>query len=339
MEGELKNLLRICVLTVASLLHCYFIAAKIPKGLQRLLSLFPIIILLSTIPFNLYTFHIGALAWFYLAWLCNFKLLQFAFDQGPLSSSSSLDVLHFTLVAGFPIKMKNKEILKCHLKFPSSILEALSKATVIGLLVYCYNYKQYIHPNILVTLYLLHCYLLTQLILDVGAIPAQVILGCELEPQFNAPLLSTSLQDFWGRRWNRRVSDVLRGTIYNPLRGFLKRRIAPQWASYPAIFITFMASGLMHELLYYHLTRKSPSWEVTCFFVLQGIFVDMEILLKKKLPATNKFRLHRAVSGPLALANLALTGVWLCFTQLVRNGILEKIIVEVQSVFRFLEGQ
>ncbi|XVF70776.1 hypothetical protein PTKIN_Ptkin11bG0189400 [Pterospermum kingtungense] len=350
MEGELKNLLRLTVLAIASVVYCYFIAAKTPKGLRRLLFLFPIIILLATIPFNLYTFHIGAPAWFYLAWLCNFKLLLFAFDQGPLSSSSSLDVLHFILIGGFPIKIRQNshkiknigEIPsqdKYHLEVPSSISEAINKSTLLALLCYCYNYKQSFHPNVLLTLYFFHCYLLIQLLLAVGAIPAQLILGCELEPQFNAPLVSTSLQDFWGHRWNLRVSDILRATIYDPLRGILKRRIPPQWATYVAVFITFMASGLMHELLYYHITRASPTWEVTWFFVLQGIFVDIEILLKKKLAATNKFRLHRVVSGPLALANIAVTAGWLSYTQLLRNGVDEKIIKEFQSVSKLLKGQ
>ncbi|KAJ6779053.1 LONG-CHAIN-ALCOHOL O-FATTY-ACYLTRANSFERASE 3-RELATED [Salix koriyanagi] len=30
----------------------------------------------------------------------------------------------------------------------------------------------------------------------------RILSGLELEPQFNDPYLSTSLQDFWGRRWN-----------------------------------------------------------------------------------------------------------------------------------------
>ncbi|XVF03731.1 hypothetical protein REPUB_Repub05bG0019100 [Reevesia pubescens] len=194
-------------------------------------------------------------------------------------------------------------------KAPSLILEAANKATLLFLLV-------------------------------VAAIPAQIILGVEveLEPQFNAPLLATSLQDFWGHRWNLRVSDTLRPTIYNPLRSISTRIIGPRWASLPAVFATFVTSGLMHELIYYHIIRKNPTWEVTWFFVLQGIFVDIEIILKKKLVETKKFRLHKAISGPLALANIAVTAGWLSYTQLLRNGIDDKLIEEFNMFLEFLKG-
>ena len=41
--------------------------------------------------------------------------------------------------------------------------------------------------------------------------------GFELAPQFNQPYLSTSLSDFWGRRWNIVASSCLRFLIYEPI--------------------------------------------------------------------------------------------------------------------------
>ncbi|OMP04303.1 long-chain-alcohol O-fatty-acyltransferase-like protein [Corchorus olitorius] len=162
--------------------------------------------------------------------------------------------------------------------------------------------------------------------------------GVEIEPQFESPLLSTSLQNFWGRRWNRRISDIHRAAVYDPVRSVSKRIIGTRWASLPAVFATFVISGLMHELLYYHITRQDPTWEVTWFFVLQGILVDIEIFLKKKLVETNKFRLHRAVSGPLALAILAFTAGCLSYKQLLRNGIDEKITGEFNMFIAYIKG-
>ncbi|XWS51805.1 hypothetical protein CRYUN_Cryun11dG0014100 [Craigia yunnanensis] len=346
MEGELKNFIRLWVLTMTSLSYCFFIAAKIPKGLPRLLSLLPVITLLSILPFNIYSIHLGAPLVFCLSWHCNFKLLLFAFDQGPLSPPPpEAHLFILTACSLFKIKQaslktKNGEIpsKENDSKFPSMILETTNKATLLVLLFFSYNYKQYFHKHVLLILYFLLTYLAIQVFLVMLAIPAQILLGVELEPQFNAPLLATSLQDFWGRRWNLRVSDTLRSTIYNPLRSISTRIIGSRWASLPAVFATFVTSGLMHELIYYHIIRENPTWEVTWFFVLQGIFVDIEIVLKKKLVATDKFQLHRAISGPLALAIIAVTAGWLSYTQLLRNGIDEKIIKEFNVFLKFLKG-
>ncbi|KAE8677268.1 putative Pectin lyase-like superfamily protein [Hibiscus syriacus] len=219
------------------------------------------------------------------------------------------------------------------------VVEAAKQATLLVFLFCSYNFKQYFHGNVLLVLYLFHTCFTIQLLLAVAAIPAQLLLpGAKLEPQFKAPLRATSLQDFWGHRWNLRVSDTLRSTIYDPVKTISTRIIGRRWASYPAVMATFVISGLMHELIYYHIIREYPTWEVTWFFVLQGLFVDLEIFLKKKLVATGKFKLHQTISGPLALANIALTAACLSYTQLLRNGADEKIINEFNECVRFLVG-
>ncbi|WRX20538.1 Wax synthase domain - like 3 [Theobroma cacao] len=337
MEGELKNFIRLCVLTIAFLLHSYFIAAKIPKGLPRLISLLPVITFLSILPFDLNSLHIGFPTWFCVAWLANFKLLLFAFDQGPLSVPKH-DLLCFILMACFPFKIRQNPSPKKPLETKTNpILEAATRATIVSTVVYTYNnYEHYFHKHVLF-IYFFYTYHAVQLLLALAATPAQ-FLGVELEPRFNAPLFSTSLQDFWGHRWNLRVSEILRATVYIPVRRISTRIIGPRWASLPGVFLTFLVSGLMHELLVYHMTRERPTWEVTWFFILQGVFVDMEIVLKKKLVATNKFRLHKAISGPLALANIAVTAGWLSYTQALRNGIDEKLIKEFNMFMQFLKG-
>lgn len=39
-----------------------------------------------------------------------------------------------------------------------------------------------------------------------------------LQPPFRQPYLSTSLSDFWGRRWNRPQSQLLRILVFEPVR-------------------------------------------------------------------------------------------------------------------------
>ncbi|KAE8677267.1 MBOAT family protein [Hibiscus syriacus] len=342
MEGELNNLIVLWVLTTLSLWYCYRISAKISKGFTRLFSIFPVLILLLIMPFNLHTFHLGTSHVFVLSWLANFRLLLFAFDQGPLSPLPPKLYL-FILAACSPYKIKRNSVKikkgETPFQLPSLILEAANKAALLVFLFYSYKFKQYFHNHVLLILYFFHTYLNIQLLLAVAAIPAQFLLpGVELEPQFKTPVRATSLQDFWGHRWNLRVSDALRPTIYDPVKTISTRIIGRRWASLPAVFATFVTSGLMHELVYYHMIRKNPTWEVTWFFVLQGVFVDIEIFLKKKLVATGKFNLHDVISGPLALANIALTAGCLSYTQLLRNGVDEKIIHELNVIVDFFIG-
>ncbi|KAG5573511.1 hypothetical protein H5410_063277 [Solanum commersonii] len=44
----------------------------------------------------------------------------------------------------------------------------------------------------------------------------------EVEEIFKQPYLATSFRDFWGKRWNRYSSKMLRLTIYDPTNEALK---------------------------------------------------------------------------------------------------------------------
>lgn len=94
--------------------------------------------------------------------------------------------------------------------------------------------------------------------------------------------------------------SILRPTVYNPTREILTPILGRFKSRLSAIFVTFVVSGLMHEFLYLYLTRVPPAWEVTWFFVINGFCTALVVAVKKA--AKSKFRLHRAVSGPLTLA-------------------------------------
>ena len=128
------------------------------------------------------------------------------------------------------------------------------------------------YPKVLLILYCFHIYFLLGFILAIVATLAQVLLGMELEPQFNEPYLSTSLQDFWGRRWNLMVTNTLRITVYNSTQhALVTHGINKKWAPLIVVFATFVVSGFMHELIFYLLWSVSPTWEVTWFFLLYGL--------------------------------------------------------------------
>ncbi|KAH7544456.1 hypothetical protein JRO89_XS15G0169500 [Xanthoceras sorbifolium] len=350
-ETEINNFFHVCVLVIASLSYCYYIASKIPSGLLRLLSLLPVVYLFILLPLRLSSAHLGGLSAFLLVWLANFKLLLFSVDQGPLSPPPP-NLFHFISVACLPIKIKpppsqvnhtavktsnHHKIQQVHessFHVSKSALLAL-KIVLLGLIFYAYTYKQNLHESFILVLYCCHMYLQLELLLAISATPARALFGFELEPQFNEPYLATSLQDFWSRRWNLMVTGVLRPTVYSPVRRISMRVIGPQWASLLAVMAAFAMSGLMHEVMYYYLTRVPPTWEVFWFFVLQGGCLVVEVAVKRALGS--KLRLHPAVSGPLVVGFVSVTSVWLFWPQLLRHGVDERVISEFFSTLNFIK--
>ncbi|KAK2987060.1 hypothetical protein RJ640_004786 [Escallonia rubra] len=320
MDGEIKSFIKVWLAAMASLCYCYCVAARIPKGTARLISILPVIYLFIILPFSLSSFHLGAPSVFYLVWLANFKLLLFSFNHGPLSSPQPFSLLHFTSIALLPIKTKQDPSPQSAPTARSSVKPTLLaiKVVLLAAIVRAYDYRQNLHTSVIMALYCCHVYLGAELVLGISAFLVRSLLGLEPEPQFNEPYLATSLQDFWGRRWNLMVPSILRPAVYDPLRrtvGLL-----------PAYFATFLVSGLMHEIIYFYLTRASPTWEVTWFFVLHGVCTAAEVAAKKAL--AGRWRLHRAVSGLLTVGFVAVTGVWLFLPQVMRNGVDQKAIKE-----------
>ncbi|XP_050217285.1 probable long-chain-alcohol O-fatty-acyltransferase 5 [Mercurialis annua] len=341
MEGEAKNFIKVWIIATTSLFYCYYISSRLPKGLSRLISLLPVFYLFIVLPLELTTIHLGGITIFFLTWLATTKLFLFAFDHGPLSAS--LKVFHFIALACLPIKFKSepKNARENHknVKNPSdqtlNLILFTIKFILLVIVFHCHKYKNSMHPYVVVILYCLHIYLELEIALAITIIPARVVFGFELEPQFNEPYLATSLQDFWGHRWNLMVTKILRPTVYFPIRQVSLRLIGPKWASLPAVMATFVVSGLIHETIYFYLTRVSPTWEVTWFFILHGICVAIEIIVKKIVK--DKWRINRVISGLLTITFVVVTGTWLFLPQLIRNGVVEKVLGEYSMFIDFLK--
>ncbi|KAL2247667.1 UNVERIFIED_CONTAM: Long-chain-alcohol O-fatty-acyltransferase [Sesamum indicum] len=333
-DPEIQALTEIWLTAIVSLIFCHQIAARIPSGAARLLSVLPVIYLFTTLPLRLSSIHLGGPTIFYLVWLGNFKLLLFSFNQGPLSATPPLALLRFISVGLLPIKTKQTPSPESSSDHKRPILLPL-KCGLLAVIVALYKYREFLHPYLITALYCCHVYLGVELILSITALPARALLGVELEPQFDEPYLATSLQDFWGRRWNLMVTSILRPTVYHPVRRISTRILGrSSWALAPAILATFLVSGLMHEVIYYYMSRASPTWEVTGFFVLHGVCVAAEVALKKAVGG--RWQLHRAVSGTLTVGFAVVTGAWLFFPQVTRNGIDTRAINEYSMIARFI---
>src|SRR5262249_13406881 len=81
------------------------------------------------------------------------------------------------------------------------------------------------------------------LILHFGLFPLAAALwrlaGFPCKPIFRAPLLSTSLSEFWAKRWNIAFSEMIQLSVYRPL--------ARRLGNAAAALAGFLFSGLLHE--------------------------------------------------------------------------------------------
>ncbi|RDX92855.1 putative long-chain-alcohol O-fatty-acyltransferase 5, partial [Mucuna pruriens] len=285
-----------------------------------------VLYLFTILPLQLSTVLPTGVTAFFITWLTNFKLLLFTFQLGPLQSNSN-SLLHFLLFACLPIRLIPKQSpSKLHLIIIpiKALLFALS---LIGLKD---QHKQKVHPTLILGLYCTLLYLLVDVVLGLCNIAVNATLGIELQLPSDDPYFSTSLSDFWGRRWNLMVTYILRHTVYIPVRSVLsKTMLGPQWASVHGVMATFMVSGLMHELLFYYVTRAAPTWEVTWFFVLHGACVVVEFGAKRWLG--HKWRLHWVVTGPITVAFVIVTAAWLFFPPLLRDGADQRSIREFNN--------
>ncbi|MED6173442.1 hypothetical protein PIB30_059438 [Stylosanthes scabra] len=241
---------------------------------KRLLFIAPIICFYLFIPFNFSSVHLRGNTGFFFGWLGTFKLILFAFNKGPLSSDPSISLVRFVAAASLPIKIQQNEqhirSKTSHIKprfnpsNPNQLYQngplppdpsIRSKSSDFGTNPSSSGPEQrkdisnqpqqsdQIHPKVILGMYCFHIYFMLDMLLATFAALAKTLLGMELEPQFNKPLLSTSLQDFWGRRWNLMVTSILRPAVYQPSVRVAMIVVSPKLAPLPAVFVTFVVSG------------------------------------------------------------------------------------------------
>ncbi|MEW6735823.1 MAG: membrane bound O-acyl transferase family-domain-containing protein, partial [Acidobacteriota bacterium] len=96
--------------------------------------------------------------------------------------------------------------------------------------------------------------------------------GVNCNQLFIAPLMSTSLSEFWGRRWNMAFSEMTSISVYRPLIPLLGKQVAA--------VIAFLFSGLLHELAI-SVPVKLGFGLPLAYFMLHGILVIIERKLEQ----------------------------------------------------------
>jgi len=91
--------------------------------------------------------------------------------------------------------------------------------------------------------------------------------GVEATPIMKAPLRSTSLGEFWGKRWNLGFRQLAHELIFRPLHRVLGAGVAG--------FLVFVVSGLIHDLVI-SLPARAGYGLPTAYFVIQGTGLWLE---------------------------------------------------------------
>ncbi|HEY8148991.1 MAG TPA: membrane bound O-acyl transferase family-domain-containing protein [Vicinamibacteria bacterium] len=91
--------------------------------------------------------------------------------------------------------------------------------------------------------------------------------GADVSPLFRAPLRSTSLGEFWSRRWNLAFSEMTSLVVYRPLALRVGRRAA--------LVAAFLFSGLLHEAAI-SLPVRAGFGGPLLYFAIHGLLTGIE---------------------------------------------------------------
>lgn len=92
-------------------------------------------------------------------------------------------------------------------------------------------------------------------------------IGVRAQPLMNRPLASTSLSEFWGRRWNTAFRDLTHRFLFRPCASWF----GPRWG----ILVGFLFSGAIHDLVI-SVPARGGYGGPTVFFAIQGTAMVLE---------------------------------------------------------------
>ena len=136
--------------------------------------------------------------------------------------------------------------------------------------------------------------------------------GRNVQTLMNRPIISTSLSEFWGRRWNTAFRDFAHEQVFRP--------VCRRWNAQAATIAGFAFSGLIHELAI-SVPAGGGYGLPFGYFLLQGIGVFIErVGVKRGLPFRSGW------CGWLFAAVFLIPGAFLLFhPPFVRNVILPMV--------------
>lgn len=133
--------------------------------------------------------------------------------------------------------------------------------------------------------------------------------GVDARPIMSAPLRSTSLSEFWGKRWNLGFSQLAHNLIFRPLHR--------AWGANVTGFLVFVISGVIHDAVI-SLPARGGYGLPTMYFMLQGAGVLVE-----RSSLGKQLRLRQNIRGWIFMAAFtAGPAFWLFHPPFIRHVIL-----------------
>ncbi|MFI5456229.1 MAG: MBOAT family protein [Isosphaerales bacterium] len=148
--------------------------------------------------------------------------------------------------------------------------------------------------------------------LDVAALIFRAM-GFPVEKLMDCPIAATTLGDFWGRRWNRVVSGMMREVIFFPVARRAGARVA--------LFAVFVYTGLYHEGISF--MARSGYGGPMLYFLVQYLGVAIE----NGRPARRLLRGHAWLGRAWTVAVVVLP-VGLLLPPALVDGILVPFMVQ-----------
>ncbi|KAI9331601.1 hypothetical protein BDR26DRAFT_870080 [Obelidium mucronatum] len=117
--------------------------------------------------------------------------------------------------------------------------------------------------------------------------PLILVLNAPFVPVFNAPYRATSVRDFWSRRWNLFVKEILHTIGFGWTRRLLTSKDATGKDRHNAkkVILSSLAafgmSSLLHEYFIFMLTNETLFGENTLFFMAHGILCVLQVEIQR----------------------------------------------------------
>ena len=92
-------------------------------------------------------------------------------------------------------------------------------------------------------------------------------LGFDVQPIMKLPVATQKISEFWGGRWNKAFNQLVYPFVHTPIK--------KKFSHKKAILLTFLVSGLVHELVI-SLPAKAVWGLPTLYFIIQAIGMSIE---------------------------------------------------------------
>ncbi len=144
--------------------------------------------------------------------------------------------------------------------------------------------------------------------------------GIDAEPIMRAPMLATSLADFWGKRWNRAFRSLAHRFVYRPA--------CRRFGRHPASALAFLVSGIIHEAVI-SVPAGAGYGGPTFYFLLQCTGLHLQ-----RVPTVRRLGLDRGIRGWLITMLFLLAPIGYLF----HRPFIEQVFLPFMHVLQALKG-